>query len=85
MLVNARHAFEQLVTYVDQSTAKLGLLIFDHDRPTDLSLTEYETPKALAFFVRDFVAVIGTGRLPDEIRRRRARAARPQGYRGDAD
>jgi hypothetical protein len=85
VLVNAGHAFEQLVTYVDQSTAKLGLLIFDHDRPTGLSLTQYETPKVLAFFVRDFVAAIGADNLPDEIRRRRARAARPQGYRGGAD
>jgi hypothetical protein len=84
VLMNARHAFKQLAAYVEQSSAKLGLLVFDHDRPTNQSLNDQETPEALAFFIGDLLAIIGAGRLPDEIRRRRARAARLRASRGDA-
>ena len=83
VLVNARHAFKQLAGYVEQSSATLGLLVFDHDRPTDLSLSEYETTVALAFFVGDLVNAMATGELGDEIRRRRARAARLRGIRAN--
>lgn len=83
VLVNARHAFKQLAGYVRQSSAKIGLLVFDHDRPTDLSLGEYETPEALAFPVERLLTAIDAGRLADEIRRRRARATRLRTDRGD--
>lgn len=83
VLVNARHAFKQLISYVEQSSAKLGLLVFDHDRPTNISLVEQETPEALAFFVGDLIAAIETCDLPNEIRRRRTRAAL-RANRGDA-
>ncbi len=85
VLVNARHAFRQLAGYVEQSSARLGLLIFDHDRPTELSLSEQETPEALAFSVGDLVTAVAANALGDEIRRRRARAARLRGTRGDPD
>ncbi len=83
VLVNARYAFKQLEGYVEQSSATLGLLVFDHDRATDLSLTEQETPDALAFFVGDFLAAMVADKLGDEIRRRRARAARLRGPGGN--
>jgi hypothetical protein len=83
VLVNARHAFMQLAGYVQQSSAKLGLLVFDHDRPTELSLGEFETPEALAFSIDDLLTAIDADRLPDEIRRRRTRAARLRTLRGD--
>lgn len=83
VLVNARHAFKQLEAYVAQSSARLGLLVFDHDRPTDLSLREQETPDALAFFVGDLAVAVAEHSLGDEIRRRRARAARLRVVRGD--
>ena len=83
VLVNARHAFRQLASYVEQSTAKLGLLVFDHARPTGLSLSDQETPEALAFSVSDLVTAVAANKLGDEIRRRRARAARLRGLRGD--
>ena len=83
VLVNARHAFKQLAGYVQQSSAKLGLLVFDHDRPTELSFGEYETPEALAFSIDDFLIAIEADRLADEIRRRRTRAARLRTNRGD--
>ena len=84
VLLNARHAFRQLASYVEQSSAKLGLLVFDHDRATELSLSEQETPEALAFSVNDFVIAVAANRLGDEIRRRRERASRLRGLRGDA-
>ena len=83
VLVNARHAFKQLAGYVQQSSAKLGLLVFDHDRPTELSLGEFETPEALAFSIDDLLTAIEADRLADEIRRRRTRAARLRTRRGD--
>jgi hypothetical protein len=83
VLLNARHAFKHLAAYVEQSSAKLGLLVFDHDRPTNLSLSELETPEALAFFVGELLTIIGAGTFLDEIQRRRARAARLRAYRGD--
>jgi len=84
VLLNARHAFRQLAGYVEQSNAKLGLLVFDHDRPSGLSLSELETPEALAFFIGDLVTAVAADELADEIRRRRARAARLRGIRGDS-
>ena len=84
VLVNARHTFKQLAGYVAQSNATLGLLVFDHDRPTELSLTEQETPEALAFFVGDLVTALAANKLSDEVRRRQARAVRVRGIRGNA-
>ena len=84
VLVNARRAFRQLAGYVDQSNATVGILVFDHDRPTELSLTEQETPEALAFFVGDLLTAMTANKLGDEIRRRRARAVRVRGIRGNA-
>lgn len=83
VLVNARHAFKQLAGYVRQSSAKVGLLVFDHDRPTDLSIGEHETPEALAFSVDHLLAAMDADRLADEIGRRRSRAARLRTLRGD--
>ena len=76
VLANARKALQQLATYVELSSAGLGLLVFDHDRPTNLKLSGYETPKALAFYVGDLIDTVGAGKLTDELWRRRARAAR---------
>jgi hypothetical protein len=84
VLVNARDALQQLATYVERSSAGLGLLVFDHDRPTDLKLSGYDTPKALAFYIGDLIETVGDGKLTDEIWRRRARAARLTERRGDA-
>lgn len=83
VIANARHALEQLGSYVAQSSARLGLLVFDHDRPTELSLAQHETPEALAFFVRDLVSAVAAGSLTDEIWRRRSRAGRLQADRGE--
>jgi len=82
VLVNARHAFNQLASFVESSSAKVALLVYDHDRPNHLTLTEYETPQALAFSIDDFVMAIEAGHLADEIRRKRARAARLRTSRG---
>jgi hypothetical protein len=76
VLANARNELGQLANYVERSHAKLGLLVFDHDRPTDLKLTEQDTPKALAFYIGDLVAAVASGTLTDEIWRRQARASR---------
>lgn len=84
VIVNARHAFNQLAGYVEQSSATLGILVFDHDRPNELSMTEQETPEVLAFFVGDLVTAMAANKLSGEIRRRRARATRHQGIRGNA-
>lgn len=83
VLLNARHALQQLATYVERSSAGLGLLVFDHDRPTDLTLSRYETPRALSFYVGDLIETVGAGKLTDELWRRRARAARLRERAGD--
>jgi hypothetical protein len=84
VLANARHALQQLQEYVEGSSAGLGLLVFYHDRPTDLKLSLYESPRALAFYVGDLIEAVGSGKLSDELWRRRARAARRKELRGDA-
>jgi hypothetical protein len=79
VLANARDAL-----HVENSSAGLGLLVFDHDRPTDLKLSQYESPKALAFYVDDLIDTVRAGKLTDEIWRRRARAAWRRELPGDA-
>lgn len=85
VLVNAKHTLDRIDKYVRESSASLALLVFDHDRPSDLRLTEYETPQALAFFIEDLIALVEAGKFVDELWRRRARAIRQQELRGDAD
>jgi hypothetical protein len=61
VLANARDALQQLQSDVENSSAGLGLLVFDHDRPTDLKLSQYESPKALAFYVDDLIDTVRAG------------------------
>jgi TIR domain len=84
VVANARHALRQLQSYIEHSSAGLGLLVFDHDRPRELKLSQYDSPKALAFFVGDLIDTVRAGKLTDEIWRRRARAARLKEPPGDA-
>jgi hypothetical protein len=84
VLANARDALEELQSYVENSSAGLGLLVFDYDRPMDLKLSKYESPKALAFYVEDLIDAVRAGKLTDEIWRRRARAARQRELPSDA-
>jgi hypothetical protein len=81
---NAEHTLEKLQTYVEKSSAGLGLLVFDHDRPRDLKLTGYESPRALALFVDDLIEDVRAGNLVDRLWSRRARVARLRGHSSDA-
>ena len=72
---NARHALKKLTAFVETSTASLGLLVFIHDRPTTLSIKEYDTPKVLTFSVDDLIDSCISNSLTKEVIQRRNHAA----------
>ncbi|WP_196812929.1 hypothetical protein [Cupriavidus sp. WS] len=81
---NAQHSLKQLAGYVENSSAALGLLVFDHDRPTRFEVENYSTPNAFAVSVDGLVNTITEGTLADDLWRWRARATGTPELRRDA-
>jgi hypothetical protein len=74
VLKNAKHTVEHLEKFVDGSNARVGLLVFDHDRhgpPPHV----FETPRVLSFAIGQLIDNIENGTFAEEVIRRRRRAA----------
>lgn len=84
VIVNARNTLAQLSKYVENSSAALGVLVYDHDRARQISIGPGESAKAVAISIDDLIDAFATGAVGDELWRRRARAASNRGFHGDA-
>ena len=78
---NAEHAIRRLEEVVRRSDARLGFLIFDHDRSTELPRFN-DTPRVLAFPVEQLLDTIERGALTEEVLARRRQAAYARGRSG---
>jgi hypothetical protein len=74
ILANAKHSVERLEKLVGGSAARLGLLVFSHDRPNPPPHV-FETPRVLSFAVEQLIDAIERGTFTSDVLQRRRRAA----------
>ncbi len=84
VIMNARHTLEKLNNYVENSSAALGVLVYDHDRPSNIQVGPGESARAIAISIDDMIDAFGEGKLADEFWRRRAHAASSGDVNADA-
>jgi len=78
---NAEHAMRQLEEVVRRSDARLGVLVFDHDKSREMPRFN-DTPRVLAFPVEQLLDTIERGTLTEEVLARRRQAAYARGRSG---
>ncbi len=78
---NAEHAMGQLEEVVRRSDAKLGVLVFDHERSREMPRFN-DTPRVLAFPVEQLLDTVERGALTEEVLAHRRQAAYARGRLG---
>lgn len=71
---NLESTIKRLDGLIGSTSARLALVVFDHDRPNTL-LALHETPRVLAYTAEALIENLGQGTLVADVAKRRRRAA----------